>query len=298
MYENFLYDIMFLYEVNQAVNQTGGLMTVKQFDLSIRAVKPHDDAERIGSQDNGNGTHTGGAWLYNDEVYKPLDGRPFMNATCHVPTFEVEMLEELSGQSMFPQNWRIEVLNHRRWLVRQRAIILPTDFPYSELLNDSDLVMIENAVRSANRAGWQIGDELQIGYDSKHFCYFFYDLSAASKSTNADDSQHFRNFRRDANYTWFNKLQANTSYAFSEAMLLHKITPHYIYASMSRPLSSWFRPDIDRDMFVVLQGHCRANMQDAMPHSWVCSEIPISQTQVKAYELTLAYVSWPLQVPA
>jgi len=104
------------------------------------------------------GVHTGGAWLYNGEVWKPLDGRPWMNADCHIPTQEAEFLEAVAGQPFFPRNWRIEEANGRRFLVRPFAKILEP-----KAIDDATLLALAGAVKQVNAQCWEIGDLIQLG---------------------------------------------------------------------------------------------------------------------------------------
>lgn len=94
--------------------------------ISIRERKPFQNALLISAARYDGlpeGTHTGGAYVYEDKVYKPLDARPFMNAKYHLPTLEAEMLEQLSDLHSFPKNWTVETHNERRWLVRKKAFV-------------------------------------------------------------------------------------------------------------------------------------------------------------------------------
>jgi hypothetical protein len=107
------------------------------------------------------GVHTGGAWELNGEIWKPLDGRPFANADCHLPTDELDCLETFAGMPLFPQNWRKETVNGRNFIVRQKGFLLPEDRPFDK----HEALQIEMAIRYMNASGWELNDELVIAQD-------------------------------------------------------------------------------------------------------------------------------------
>lgn len=171
--------------------------------LSIRSVKPHPDAMLIhATRWDGvpDGVHTGGAYHWRDrhEVYKPLDGRPYMNADAHYPTQERECLEAFAGQPFFPRNWRVERLNGRDWLVRPWATILqPTD------LSLDVLRALWQQVQVVNAAGWELADLLSIGEVRGEL--FIVDCSCAHRQTGpgawwADDKWRVAKLWRAAGY--------------------------------------------------------------------------------------------------
>lgn len=136
-------------------------MMANTLPLSIRDVSPGEGAERLtGTRADGlpDWVHTGGAWLHRGEVWKPLDGRPWVNSDCHVPTLEAEFLEAVAGQPFFPRNWRVEEVNGRRFLVRPFARILEP-----KAIDDATLLALAQAVREVNAQEWEIGDLLQVG---------------------------------------------------------------------------------------------------------------------------------------
>jgi hypothetical protein len=151
--------------------------------LAIRDVGPHPDAIRLcGIRADGlpDGVHTGGAWLWNHEVFKPLDGRPYANADHHYPTDELVVLERMAGQPLFPKNWRVEERRGRRFLVRPVCRVLLQDLPWSTLGEEAAL-QIERAVRDLNEAGWQINDPITLARDPSGQL-FLLDLSAAAEA--------------------------------------------------------------------------------------------------------------------
>ena len=271
-----------------------------QFDLSIRDVSPTSDAVKMKSAPD-DGIHTGGCWLMGERVYKPLDARPYMNADFHVPTLEAEMLAAFADDTTFtmcPKNWEVEELNGRRWLVRDKAIIVGQDVTFDEAEIDLPFLrVIENAIRYINSKGWQINDSIQIAVDESDGSYFLYDLSNASRNPNADDSAAIRSLYQEAGAKSVLALLANSTPALAEATLKRGIKVNYIYASMSRPLSSWFRPEgIERSQYCLIHSTATPSFQQSVPHTWICSEVMFADKQVESYELTLAYARWPLPI--
>lgn len=161
----------------------------REYPLSIRDVKPFPSAELLtGINPDGmpGGFHTGGAWKYGERVYKPLDGRPYANCPVHIETKEEQILTELADKAGFPQNWTVEEHNGRRFLVRNFATVASPDQPPTP----KTLLLIEEGIRIANRAGWEISDCIAIGGvgigEDKPFIL---DLSNAHKvGKNADDT--------------------------------------------------------------------------------------------------------------
>jgi hypothetical protein len=154
---------------------------VTEFPLSIRDVAPSLFAVRLtgvtvaGFPD---GMHTGGAWLCPDgTVWKGLDGRPWANATCHVPTHEAECLEAMAGAPLFPRNWWIEEANGRRFLVRRRAFPFPATQARVLLRPDQVETFIEG-IHQLNERGWVVDDPLTLALDEDG-TLFLVDLSQA-----------------------------------------------------------------------------------------------------------------------
>jgi len=86
---------------------------MKALPIEIRNVPPGPGFTRLDGKTNGDlpeGVHTGGVWVSPDgaEYWKPLDGRPWVNADYHVPTREAECLEMMAREPAFPRNWRVE----------------------------------------------------------------------------------------------------------------------------------------------------------------------------------------------
>ena len=150
-------------------------MSADVLPLSIREVKPHPLAVNYrGVRPDGlpDGFHTGGVYVLDGQVYKPLDGRPYPNFDGHVPTMEAEALHALAGLPFFPKNWRIEEHNGRRFLVRPWAtIVQPRDLEVDMLWR------IAEAVNAANLRQWEIGDLITVGRIGDE--WFIVDLSTA-----------------------------------------------------------------------------------------------------------------------
>lgn len=163
--------------------------------LSIRDTGPHPQAVRItGNRPDGlpDGVHTGGAWLWQGEIFKPLDGRPYANCENHYPTQEAECLEVFGGQPFFPRNWRVEQHNGRRFLVRAFAKILEP-----KAIADETLLLLFAQVNKVNEGGWEIGDLISLGELNGQL--FIVDLSTAHPQRGkcayaADDSHHVQRY--------------------------------------------------------------------------------------------------------
>jgi hypothetical protein len=132
--------------------------------------------ERAGG--GSDGLHTGGAWFYQNKVWKPLDGRGYANSPIHIETQEEECLVALQGKPLFPKNWEVKEQNGRRFIIRDKV----QTFPGGGLtLNLTHLQEIEKGIAAMNRLGWSVNDDLVIGRD-KSGRLFVVDLSNASFS--------------------------------------------------------------------------------------------------------------------
>lgn len=158
-------------------------MALAQYPLEIRECKPHIHATRInGVRMDGlpDGCHTGGAYLCPDgTVWKPLDGRPYLNADSHWATREAECLAELADTPLFPKNWDLRQANGRSWVVRLVADIL--DETGARQLSLSELRYIQRGIYQMNAAGWMFNDALSMGRDRQTGELFIVDLSCAHK---------------------------------------------------------------------------------------------------------------------
>jgi len=260
--------------------------------LSIRDISPHPDAIRLtGQRADGlpNGIHTGGAWLWQGEVWKPLDGRPYPNSANHYATQEDDVLELMVGQPLFPHNWRIEERNGRRFLVRKKALILPDDADYDDL-DREHLLAIEKAVRNLNRQQWELGDDIALAFDINLGELFFYDLSAAHIQDGegcyqADDTQHiYRFFGLCKQAAWLLKLRQNAEHAISYAYHMKDRVAGYqhVYASFARPISLLWATFPETPL---LRHNDYADWSAAVPLTWVITKDLLPESILYSYEL-------------
>jgi hypothetical protein len=146
--------------------------------------------ERVGG--GSDGLHTGGAWFYQNKVWKPLDGRGYANSPIHIETQEEECLVALQGKPLFPKNWEVREQNGRRFIIRDKVQTFPGGGLVPTLKQVEE---IQRGIREMNQAGWSINDDIVFGKD-RNGKLFIIDLSNASYSstktgpTKPDDSQH------------------------------------------------------------------------------------------------------------
>lgn len=268
---------------------------MSELPLSIRDVSPAPEATRLtGKQSNGlpSGFHTGGAWLLNGEVWKPLDGRPWANCENHYPTQEAECLEAMAGQPLFPRNWRTEERNGRRFIVRKRAHLVPEDVDYRHLSN-KQLLEVEQGVRNLNQHDWEIGDDIALAIDPDTYELFLYDLSTAHKRNGAgvyaaDETWRILRFFEVAGASFLKKLRENGRSCGGRLleMMQHAHAGHvHVYASFSRPISPVWA-SIPSARYVYEE---RTNWAEATPHTWVLAKEPLSDETLARYELRWAY---------
>ena len=267
--------------------------------LTIRDVKPAPLAIRLtGTRADGlpNGFHTGGAWLLDGEVWKPLDGRPYANCEYHYPTDEIDALEAMAGEPLFPHNWRVEEVNGRRFLVRKRAHIVGQDIEYRHLSKEQ-VLLVEQGIREFNRRGWEVNDEIQLGIDPDTYELFLVDLSTAMyrppeqrKGCFAPDEDHrIYQFFRACGCDWLVTLR-EAAYRIISHMdnLIARAQKRregfvHVYASFNRPISSMWASFPCEVEFVHNE---RANWKKAIPHTWVVAQEPLDDETISKYELT------------
>ena len=263
-----------------------------QYDLSIRDVAPFAGAVRLtGTTPSGlpSGEHTGGAWLYEGKVYKPLDILAF-DCDYHVPGPEAIVLKQMADTYLFPRNWMVEEHNGRRFLVRNVAHIMPV-VPGGDYFDRQQVLKIERAVRLLNKRGWEIGDEIAIALDAFDYTPFLYDLSAAQQMPDegafaADDTERIERFFELTGNTWLLKLRNNARAAWRALELVPEVLPgeigKHIYGSMYRPMDSMWA-HIPGAQFVQTG---RANLSEAMPHTWVVTKEPLPKSTIDRFELS------------
>jgi hypothetical protein len=260
--------------------------TVNKIPLSMGDVGPGPGAERLEVPEawhgKPEGVHTGGPWLFEGEVWKPLDAKWFYNAPYRVPTQEEEVLEEMAGKPFFPRNWRVEERNGRRWLVRAEAVIVPPD-----RLGKEQRLELEQAVRELNRQGWTIGDEIVVGICREDLQYFIVDLSAATRDPVADDFRWVFRFFEAAGYKWLVNLRWNAHQLIYGLDWLeeHPESGEHVYASFNRPVSpTWANLPVG-----TLYKSQQRDHGAAIPHTWIVTEEPLPEDKVKKLELTWAW---------
>lgn len=264
------------------------------YPLSIRDIAPAPDAERItGTRPDGlpDGFHTGGAWRVGDEVWKPLDGRPWANADCHVATREAEVLEFMAGQPLFPRNWRIEEANGRRFLVRKFAHVVDD---FSQLDHDQ-LLYVERGVRALNAAGWEVNDALSLAFDLDSYELFLVDLSAVQPMTGtgayaADEDWRLKQLFRAAGFESLARLRERARSVVANIPFLENKRAGFVhvYASFARPLGNWAK--IPESVFVHTDG---ANWSESIPHTWVVTKEPLADNVCQRYELRYGWSPIP-----
>lgn len=181
------------------------------------------------------GIHTGGIW-YNpktDEVFKPLDVRPYANAPVRVDSEEEIALSSLTHLPGFPRNWRVEESNGRRWLVRPRCKIYGRDLSVDRPI----AIEVMGAIIGANLAGWELNEiNLTVALDPDGH-NFILDLSAATYRHDANDNFALENWlcavgHSDVWKCWHQgyviKCDAAIAH-YEEADFLFGPTPLYVY---------------------------------------------------------------------
>lgn len=281
----------------------GAKMTDNRLPLSIRDTKPFQHATRLtGYRHDGlpDGFHTGGAWLWENKVYKPLDGRPYANCDHHYPTQEAEFLAEVSDLASFPKNWTVETHNGRRWLVRDRVIVLGgKDAPYKGCLDKTDLLQIGADIREINRRGWELQDCLSLGYDNNG--WFILDCSTVHRMTGngcyaADDTHYVEKLFEICGYDWLAKLRQAGRHATNEYQMKAvkenriediKLHLYHAYASFSRPFDFMWADKPGCNVGLLHNDFVDWNKQQ--PHTWILASEPLPKEYLERYELTWAW---------
>lgn len=279
-------------------------MSLKTYPLSIRDVKPHPMAYRItGERPDGmpDGYHTGGAYLWEGMVYKPLDGRPYANADCHVQTQEDKILDVMQDVPLFQKNWHVEELNGRRFLVRKQAIIVGSkDYAWTDLDRDQ-VLQVEQSLRMLNYRNIEINDPISMGFD-ENGDMFIVDLSCAGYTNpgflnGADDTNHVLNFFKLCRYNGLFNLRRKARNASEAFILSHDKDYRHVYASFNRPISGLWA-SIPGAVYVHNE---RADWDNGIPHSWVVTDKPLSDDVIYRYELSwgwspVAHGEWKGQI--
>ena len=261
--------------------------------LAVRDRSPFSDAVRITGtryDEMPEGVHTGGAWLYENKVYKPLDGRPYVNADAHYRTLEAEMLEECKDIPLFQKNWTEEIHNNRIFLVRNKAVILDKgDYRH---LNKELVLQVEQSIREVNRRGWEIGDPIVLGY--VNYDYFIVDLSNCQRMNGkgayaADEDWRIRVFFELCGYDRLIKLRSAGHRLVNPVRVLKGEIPdgyHHVYGSFYRPFSLMWATLPGKP---IIEHETRADQNAMIPHSWILTREPLNDDILYKYELTWAW---------
>ena len=261
--------------------------------LSIRDISPYPNAVKLtGISPSGlpSGVHTGGAWLLDNRVWKPLDARPYANCEYHYPTREAECLEFMAGKPLFPHNWWVENRNGRNWLVRKKAHIIPDDFGYKEIFTTLDkILLVEAGVRKLNRNKWEIGDTIALAIDPDTYDLFLYDLSTAHPQDGmgcyrADEEWRIYEFFKRCKAERLLKLRENAHHVVSnlDFLLEHGNEYRHVYASFNRPVSPVWADIPGEPKFIHEEW---ADLAKSVPHTWVIVKEPLPDDMLKRYEL-------------
>jgi hypothetical protein len=169
----------------------GGMSAERSLDISLGDVAPGPGFTRM-PQSPLEGRHTGGPFFCPSgrEVWKPLDCLPYPNAEYRLPTREAEVLELMAGKPGFPRNWRVEVANGRRFLVRKLACVIGETFETTSVTR-AHVSLIEQAIRALNSRYWEVGEVvgkvLKGAIDPDTDEPFILDLSNASVRKHAPE---------------------------------------------------------------------------------------------------------------
>lgn len=262
--------------------------------LTIRDVTPGAQFTRL-SIPVSEGMHTGGVYLSPDgqEVWKPLDGRPHPDAQYHLPTREDTVLQLMEGTVGFPKNWRVEVANGRRWLVRKGAYVIPETYETGMLTLDV-ILQVEQAVRALNAKKWEVNDPLRVAIEQDTYDPFLLDLSSACPGRGpeaplayrADDARLFERWASEV--AGFDGLVALRGHA---RKVVHSIewalgpygkTHSWVYASEHHPMqASWARIP---DAVYVPSAQERTGVL-----TWVVTPGPLSEDLIAGYQLCWGY---------
>lgn len=260
---------------------------MQEYPLSIRDVSPHPEAIRLtGINPDGtpNGFHTGGAWLINGEVWKSLDGRPFANCPNHYSTEEDVVLEEMADRPLFPRNWRVEEVNGRRFLVRKEAHVIDD---FSDL-DEREILKVEQAVRTLNATGWEVGDPITLAKERKSYQLFILDLSNAHKMKGsgafaANEEWRIHKLFEQANLHWYVNLRTHARHVLTNIDFFERKRDGYIhvYASFNRPIDGMWA-SIPNALYIHTE---KANWLEGMPHTWVVCKSLLDNEIIRRYEL-------------
>lgn len=260
------------------------------------------------------GVHTGGCWKSTNPsmVWKPLDCRPYPNATERSPTLEAQCLAEMSYTPGFlPKGeWRIEERDGRRWLVLPKMWFWPQDRDLLLTPTMYDLLTIEHAMMALNKAGWMYNDAPQLAYHKNVPVLVDFSAAAKPKKWTHGHNDEFRMDRwwKDMGRPDISELRARGRHVrhaircpdfcdkaaepfdVVDRFDAFKVSAddrqeyQHIYASLNRPMSAlWAR--IPGTVFL------QAAPQQKV-WTWVASNHPLDTEIIRRYELTYAWSPW------
>lgn len=270
-----------------------------QYPLEYGDIAPRENATLAVQETRydglADGIHTGNKWIYQGEFYKPLDAKPFPNAEGRFDTQEDIALAALHlVHPLFQSNWRVEILNGRRWLVRPVCQLI-TPREYLEMLGKAGLLEIETAIREMNNAGWKINDTITIAFDPTIDNFFILDLSSAQE---IDWKPDLHDEERDTVLKFWKASGANqlvglrnkAHHPLTFALWSLEHPRHkWVYASFNRPVSKMWAT-LPETAILVHQD--RAEWDNGIPWTWVITEEPLSGETIYSYELEPGYFPW------
>lgn len=290
------------------------------YPLSHKDITPGNGFKRMGTSTRPDGlpdgVHTGGCWLSPDgtEVWKPLDCKPFVNATERIPTDEDKCLAEMDGKPGFLKRdkWHIETANARKWLVLPRMYFWPQDRDVLLHPLTEDFLVVERALMALNAAGWEYNDLPQLAYHDGD--PYLVDFSAAHKPVKWQHGWHGDGYRMSR---WWELMErpdiaelrqrgghihhAIQCPEFCDKAeepfdVLDRMYPleqeerrqyAHIYASIRRPMSSIWA-GIEGVKYLTSNSNKRPFIL-----TWAVSNHLLDEKTIQQYELTWAWSPWP-----
>ncbi len=268
-------------------------------DLRIRDVPPHEDATRLtGQHANGqpDGVHTGGPFRWQNEIWKPLDGRPYANYSFHYPTRELDALTALAGFAFVPKHWRHEYRNGRHWIVRPYAHLVGGPKLDWTWLTLDKVLALEQAILAIGRAGWELHEEPSLAFNPAPKWYDLYQIDF-SNATNScgnvrynDDHDRFLTWLPYAGHQRLATLRGTGKQVMMDIWIKDIKAEHmrwrHVYASFYRPLDyCWLRMDQPYHLVDCPQ----PSWQHTHPHTWLLTETPLPPETVTRFELEHAW---------
>lgn len=269
----------------------------KRYPIEIRDIAPGPGAVRLTANRAAggiDGAHTGGAWLYQNKVWKPLDGRPNPTAPYHISTDEEACLTALQGKPLFPKNWEIKEANGRRFVVRDQVPV----FPGGTLrLTLDQMFEIQDGILQMNRNKWEVNDDIVIGKD-RSGRLFIVDLSIAqyrpsgSGAFAADDSSQFFNLAKLAGFSEIGEMHM-VAISFLEQIYFNRdfkkdhpdnMKLRYIYSSEKQ-----VKINNTVNLNQIIDKINAKEQQLARKYFWLASTTQLSAQDVRTHKLRLRH---------